>query len=67
MVGFVKIFSCGRAATAHFFEVEQGTLDYRLKEEFEREKDEINQACQKRIDGLTEYRNSLDTHFFEVR
>ncbi len=33
----------------------------RLKKEFEREKDEINQACQKRIDGLTEYRNSIDS------
>lgn len=33
----------------------------RLKKEFEREKDDINQACQKRIDGLTEYRNSIDS------
>jgi tetratricopeptide (TPR) repeat protein len=33
----------------------------RLKKEFEREKDDINQACQKRMDGLTEYRNSIDS------
>ncbi len=33
----------------------------RLKKEFEREKDEINQACQRRIDGLSEYRNSIDS------
>lgn len=33
----------------------------RLKKEFEREKDDINQACQKRIDSLTEYHNSIES------
>jgi len=32
----------------------------RLKKEFEREKDEINQACQKRIDDLNEYERNID-------
>lgn len=32
----------------------------RLKKEFEREKDDINQACQKRIDSLTEYHSSIE-------
>lgn len=32
----------------------------RLKKEFEREKDDINQACQKRIDSLREYHSGIE-------
>lgn len=63
-----QIANSPRGRRAGFFRQEyqaQVRADYqdrvdRLKKEFEREKDDINQACQKRIDSLREYHSSIE-------